>query len=268
MRHTSKLSFVLFLVVTGMHARAQAQPAAQATVDASSVRADDLAQKGNDLALQDKWTEAEPLYQQAWALKRSYDIGGNLGITELALGKHRDAAEHLSFAIGHFPANGKPEHRDLLLEKLTDAREHVGVRTIEVSAACADVLVGGATVGVAPLPSEVFLVPGTTTVEARLAGYEAEQRTVNIVAGSSDRIVLNLRPSGATGGLPVGALALGCLAAGFGLAVTIAAYRKRTSAAALRNRRRRRQRARRSLIRARVAGRRALKPYGWRRTSS
>ena len=42
-------------------------------------------------------------YKAAWALQKSYDIAGNLGNVELKLGMHRDAAEHLAFALDDFP---------------------------------------------------------------------------------------------------------------------------------------------------------------------
>src|SRR6185369_11615173 len=95
------------------------------------------------LALKLRWKEAEPLFQQAWALKHSYDIGGNLGIAELKLGKYRDAAEHLSYALKTFPANGKGPHRDLIQESLGKAKAQVAMVTIEVNQKGALVLVDG-----------------------------------------------------------------------------------------------------------------------------
>jgi len=246
MRHIKATSFALVLTVTALAPLAHAQPSRPAPAAASGTRADDLAHKGNDLALKHKWTEAAALFRQAWALKQSYDIGGNLGISELALGNHRDAAEHLAFALGHFPANGKPEHRELLREKLAKAREQVGARTIEVDVAGAEVWVDGARIGAAPLAGEVFLDPGTRTVEARLAGYESAKRTIDVTKGSSDTITLVLRRSVATPPpvAPVvekrpiwpavvsGVLAAGGLAAGVGL--TVAANGKGRDAATLR----------------------------------
>jgi hypothetical protein len=240
MRHTCTLSFAFLLAVAAVQARASAQPAAEATVDAVSLRADDLAHKGNDLALKDKWPEAEALFKEAWALKQSYDIGGNLGIAEFAQGKFRDAAEHLSFALAHFPANGKAEHRELLQEKLAKAREAVGARTIVVDVAGAEVLVDGVTIGTAPLPREVFLTPGTRTVEARLAGYDGAKRTLHVAAGSSDRLEFELHPTAPTARawkpgpaliIPAGVLAVGGLALGTGF--TIAANGKASDAATL-----------------------------------
>ena len=141
MRHLSLLSVLLF--ATALTGPAAAQGPAQAPPDAASARADDLTHRGNDLALKHEWAEAAALFRQAWALKQSYDISGNLGIASFALGKYADAAEYVTFALKHFPANGKREHQELLREKLAKARAEIGARTIEVSVAGAQVFVDG-----------------------------------------------------------------------------------------------------------------------------
>src|SRR5690242_465502 len=110
-----RLSFLVLAISAGVvSAHAADPPAPPAADDAASKRADELTHQGNEFAVKLRWKEAEPLFRQAWALKHSYDIGGNLGLAELALGKHRDAAEHLSYALKTFPANGKGPHRELL----------------------------------------------------------------------------------------------------------------------------------------------------------
>jgi PEGA domain len=192
MRLTRALTLALFLAAAGLDADAAAQPAAPASADAAGARADDLAHQGNDLALKHKWTEAEALFRQAWALKQSYDISANLGIAELALGKYRDAAEHLTFAFRHFPANGKPEHRDLLKEKLAKAREQVVALTISVNVDGAELLADGRSVGRAPLDREVFVDPGSRTIEARLADYSAAGTTITADKGASQTVTLTL----------------------------------------------------------------------------
>ena len=108
------VSLTLLLAATGVPMLARADSPAPVVDDATNKRADELTTRGNELATKSKWAEAEVFFRKAWALKHSYDIGGNLGITELALGKHRDAAEHLSFALRSFPTSGKLTHRALL----------------------------------------------------------------------------------------------------------------------------------------------------------
>src|SRR4051794_17070681 len=93
-RATILLSFVLLVGSAARGARAADPGSAPAVDKAASDRADELMRKGNALGNKDQWGEAEPLFREAWSLKQSYDIGGNLGIAEATLGKSRDAAEH------------------------------------------------------------------------------------------------------------------------------------------------------------------------------
>jgi hypothetical protein len=183
-------SFAIFcLLWTCATPLAFSQPAAQ---DAAAAQADDLTHRGVDLLKKHQWAEAEALFRQALALKRSYDIAGNLGLAEAGLTKWRDAAEHLTFALSTFPANGKAAHRDLLKEKLAGAREHVGALTIDVDVPAAEVVVDGKGVGTAPLAGEVFVEPGAHVVGARLAGHDAARQEATVAAGASASVKLAL----------------------------------------------------------------------------
>jgi hypothetical protein len=203
MRSIRVLSFTLLLAAATISARAEAQAPAT-SIDAASARADELAHQGNDLALKHSWAEAEALFRQAWTLKQSYDIGGNLGIAELNLEKYCDAAEHLSFALKRFPANGKPDHRELLHDKLEKAKAHVGALAITVSAPGAEVLIDGKRLGVTPLADLVFVEPGTRKVEARLQGSETAMQTVEVTKGGSTDLTLTLKTAEGPHVLPPG----------------------------------------------------------------
>jgi hypothetical protein len=54
------------------------------------------------------------------------------------------------------------------------------------------VLVDGAVVGKAPLSGEVFVEPGKWTIEARLDGYTTARTTVEMAAGSSREVPVQL----------------------------------------------------------------------------
>jgi hypothetical protein len=220
---------VLCVVLTVLAARplaAHAQPPAPAAAVATD-QADELTHRAVDSIKADRWAEAEDLLLRAWALKHSYDIAGNLGLAELGLRKWRLAAEHLSFALATFPANGKPAHRELLIEKFAAAREHVGAVTIEVDVPGADVLVDGKSVGMAPLAAPAFVDPGTHVIEARLAGRTPAREQATIAAGASTIVKLTLPlttpPPDRTPRIAVaataGGLALVGLAVGAGLTV-------------------------------------------------
>jgi hypothetical protein len=172
-----------------------APPALAAAPDADAVsqRATELYKQANALYDEKKLPEAEALYLQAWALKKTYDVASNLGAIELDLGKQREAAEFFAFALREFPAGGKSAAREQLKTRFLLARAQVGARTVEVSPPGAEVLVDGKSTGAAPLLDDLFLAPGTHTIEARLAGYEKATVTLGVAKGSSDKVVLALR---------------------------------------------------------------------------
>jgi hypothetical protein len=241
---------VLAAIAAPTSARAQEVP-----TDSASNEADRLAKRGIDLLKQDRFAEAEATLRRAVALKHSYDIVGNLGVAESGLGKWREAAEHLTFALATFPVNGKAGNRELLKEKYAIVRPHVGSLTIDVDTKGADVLVDGASVGTAPLAAEVFVDPGLHVVEARFAGRDPARRDTNVAAGGAASVHLvvpathaePVTPPGGGGGGGVvvedrtprialavtsGALALVGIAVGAGL--TVAANGKSSDAATLR----------------------------------
>ncbi|XYH97336.1 hypothetical protein ACMHYB_57860 [Sorangium sp. So ce1128] len=254
----ARTGFGLVLLGMGMAAPARAEGPAPSAAQAAqeqgaSERADALVKQGNALANKDRWAEAEPLFQEAFRLKQSYDIAGNLGLAESALGRWRQAAAHLRFALDGFPANGKPEHRKLLELSFQRARAEVGALAVDVDTAGAAVLVDGEPAGFAPLGREVFVEPGAHTVEARLAGREGATLRVEVPKGGSATAELRLparraepippgrqapRPAAAVRELPLvpvlvgGGLAL--IGLGTGVGLTVAANAKSSDARSLR----------------------------------
>lgn len=198
-----------------------------------------------------KLKQAYELYRSAWALRRTHDIAGNLAQVELALGKKRDAAEHLAFALAHFPptVSARSDRHAKLKKVFEDLRKDVAMLRIQVSVAGAKVAIDGAPVGDAPLAPEVFVDPGTHIVEATLSGYKPAQAPVQAAKGSAQDVVLTMSadlpvappppPPMVQGRRPIwpalvsGALAVGGLATGAGL--TVAAKGKASRVAELRS---------------------------------
>jgi hypothetical protein len=160
----------------------------------AAARADDLFKAGMSDVKQQKWAEAEVKFQAALELNRSYDVAANLGQTQYRLGKYRDAAEHLSFAVRNWPLIGKKEPRELAAKRLAELRKLVGTVTIQVSVPGATVLVDGKEVGQSPLADEVFVDPGPRTVEARLSGYQSAKQAIEAAKGSAQNVSLTLAP--------------------------------------------------------------------------
>src|SRR6185503_10534547 len=115
--------------------------------------------------------DAYRAYKAGYDLKKGYDLAGNLGNVELALGRPRDAAEHLSFCLKNFPATGTAKQLEFIRSRLAEARQKVGALSIQVSEGGAEVLVDGRSIGRSPLADEVFVDPGSRRIEARLNGH-------------------------------------------------------------------------------------------------
>src|SRR6185436_13420471 len=97
------------LLLTPALVRADELPASGLDADASVKAADEHFRKANELYKNEKWAEAEVEFQAAWAVRKTYDTAANMGHTEFHLGKFRDSAEHLQFAVDNWPPTGKQE---------------------------------------------------------------------------------------------------------------------------------------------------------------
>jgi hypothetical protein len=172
-------------------ARAQA---AQQSDAAALAQSRELFQKGNKLYDEGKYPQAEDLYLRAWRLKKSYDLAGNLGNLEADMNKPRAAAEYLSYAVREFPAGGRPSLRDALLKRLGEVQKLVGTLRFTVNKPGAEVLLDGHAVGLSPLPHELYVEPGTHSVEARLEGYPPVTATVTVLKGKAEQVALTLMP--------------------------------------------------------------------------
>ena len=199
MRSVQKISLLVLVASLGA-APAVAQPAPQATGAAAvdDVRkADELFHEANRLVKAKQWAEAEVKFQAAWALNPTYDVALNLGQTQYRLGKSRDAAEHLAFAVRNWPLVGKREPREVAEQRVNELRQVLTVLTIRVNEPGATILVDGRMVGRAPLDLEVFVDPGSRTIEAKLAGHEDAKQIVTASKGAALAVMLKLTVPGA-----------------------------------------------------------------------
>jgi len=132
-----------------------------------------------------KWEEAERAFSEAWGLKQSYDIAGNLGDVEVYLGRYRDAAEHLEFSLRNWPA-GQEAAKKRTADRYAEAKKSVGTLSLKVSEG-AEITVNGKAVGKSPLPGPVFIEPGAATIEARI-GEKSAKKTVALDVGDSREV--------------------------------------------------------------------------------
>jgi tetratricopeptide (TPR) repeat protein len=240
---------LLVLAVSGISPAAAQTPQPTVESDASS-RAEALFREGNTLVAQQRWAEAEAKFLAAWELSPTYDIAANLGHTQYRMGKFSDAAERLNFALRNWPVTGKREARELAAQRLEELRKVVASVRVTVSTPGATVFVDGRAAGTSPIEHEIFVQPGTRTIEAKLAGHNDAKRVVEAEKGQQLSVELSpaltpapaaVRPP-ATYDVPAGrswvpAIALGAASVvglGVGIVTTVASNRASSDADAQR----------------------------------
>jgi hypothetical protein len=139
------------------------------------------------------YERAAQLLTEAWNARRSYDVASVLGQVELELERYRDAAEHLDYALRDYAPGASRDVLKKIEDGFATASAKVSALRITVSASRADVLVDGKAIGVSPLPSSIFVDPGTHVVTALLGRSSSEKMQVTTTAGARYDINLELR---------------------------------------------------------------------------
>jgi hypothetical protein len=218
----SKLLLAVMLTANGpAFAQAPKAPAHGAGAKAPD-RADELFDQAAGAFDAGRYAEAQAKLEAAWALKKTYDIAGNLGVVEVKLGKHAAAAEHLTWALAHFPPTETTKARRGYEQELQKARAQVAALRVRVSIEGADVMVNGRPAGKAPLGDEVFVEAGVVSVTAQREGYVGAQQVVTVAKGEAREVTLALAPVKAAGrsvvpGVVLGSVAGAALVTGIGL---------------------------------------------------
>lgn len=125
-------------------------------------------------------------------------VAAKLGQCEAALGRHRDAAEHLRAAMDHLSALPL-DQRARVTREYENAVRKVARWAVEVNPADAEVLIDDRSIGSGKPTYLVFLEPGTHTARARLANHSDFVMTGPAVPGEVSTVVLTLseaRPAG------------------------------------------------------------------------
>ena len=187
-----------YIIITAMLATATASPAfaqseadrpSTTALDAKLAQADALYREANKLVGEGKLPLAIEKYRAALALKPTYDIAGNLGLTEMAEGHYADAAEHFALSLRGYPVNAEAAAREGTVKKLTEARAKIGTLRIAAPAGAAIVL-DGRVLGQAPLGYDAYCDPGKHVLEARLKGHATTSKTINPKAGEEVAVTL------------------------------------------------------------------------------
>jgi hypothetical protein len=185
---------------TGEAAKPAASPTAAPTEapDAlppldEATRLFDMAEAAND---EGRFAEAEQMLLRAWEKKKTYDVAFALGTAQRNLGRHRDAAEHLAFALKNLPPSELGATQRAIEKELAIAVKEVGTLRVSVNVPGAEVKIGDRSMGTSPLPDPVYVDPGVVTVTAWMEGYQAATQTLEVSKGASVDAQLTLsRPS-------------------------------------------------------------------------
>lgn len=153
-----------------------------------------LWREGTDAYRKGQHDRARLLYLSALRAQKHFQIAGSLGHVEFALGRYRDAAEHVSFYLRETRdlPGASPRDRAMLEQDLAAAQARIGVVIVSVEPKGAEVFVDGTSVGRAPLADPVFVDPGRHVIEARLEGYQSTADARDVTPGSRAELALRL----------------------------------------------------------------------------
>jgi hypothetical protein len=159
---------------------------------AEAERAHRLFEQSKPLEDAKKFAEAEKLLSEAFSLQKSPDIAANLGMCQASLGKYRDAAEHLGFALTNIMAGASDAQRARIAKALEAVQREVTTLLIRVEPAGAEVSIDGVSLGKTPLDQAIYVEPGERQIEVRAPGYASHSETLVAIKGKAQPIALKL----------------------------------------------------------------------------
>ena len=120
----------------------------------------------------------------------AFDAIGLLGQTELAMGKYRDAAEHLSLAIRNTPQDKAAEALPIFKQELENAKAKVVTLRITVDKPGTEITIDDKAIDKSPIDYEIYVEPGSRTILATHPTDGSAKSVIDVVAGESR--VINL----------------------------------------------------------------------------
>ena len=144
---------------------------------------------------QKNWSEARRLLLPLWQKSHTWDVASGLGQAEFLLKNYAAGATYTAFALANLPPKEKTTTAERLRAALSEMKEAVGTVHFAVSEAGAEILVEQDVVGTSPLAREVYLDPGSHLLQARLASGGSSKQRLEVDAGKSYQVALNLEPS-------------------------------------------------------------------------
>ncbi|WP_437973329.1 hypothetical protein WMF11_31015 [Sorangium sp. So ce295] len=140
-----------------------------------------------------RWQDAEAAYRAAWKSDPRPEFAGELGLSELALGRSRDAAEHLRESL-LVPETLQPAVQRRFRAGLEKAEREVSSATVAVSRPEAEVFIDGRSIGRGQGMYFVYLDPGRHEARGKLEGYVDDVYPFEAQRGRESMIGLHLEP--------------------------------------------------------------------------
>lgn len=173
------------LVVLPAHAQTSASETAKVT---------QLFKSGKAAFGKGDMAEAERLFAEAFALRKSSDIAANLGQAELEQQKFRAAAEHFQWALTNLLPSASDAQRKAVETGLAKSRAEVASLRLEIKPDGSDVLVGDQNVGKSPIAGGVYVDAGEVIVSVKHEGYIAIDKRVMVAKGTEQAVEVTLVP--------------------------------------------------------------------------
>lgn len=168
-------------------------PAAVAQTTASETsRSTELFKNGKAAFARGDMAEAEKLFGQALAIRKSSDIAANLAQSELEQQKFRQAAEHFQWALANLLPSASDQQRKAVETGLARSRAEVAVLRLDIKPEGADVLVGQQNLGKSPVVGGVFVDAGEVIVTVRHDGFVPIDKRVLVPKGTEQAIEITM----------------------------------------------------------------------------
>ncbi|WP_437574057.1 hypothetical protein [Sorangium sp. So ce887] len=169
------------------------RPAGPSGAAAARSEAEEAFARGERARRARRWAEAEAAYRAAWQADPRPEIAGELGLSELALGRFRDAAEHLRESLLD-PATLAAAARRRFSDGLQRAEREVSPATVAVNRPEAEVFIDGRRIGSGQGMYFVYVEPGRHEARGRIEGYVDEVYPFEAQRGREAMIGLHLEP--------------------------------------------------------------------------
>jgi hypothetical protein len=154
--------------------------------------------KGDQLAKQGKTDDAKAQFDQAvQAYQKAIEVGEDpsytlaLAVAEDKAGDPASAYKHVKALVALSPPP-KPDVLKKAQAKLDELDGKVGKVTLTVIPDGTQIMIGGKTVGEAPMSEPLVLAPGTYTVSFAAVGFEPKDTELKVEAGSESERKIQL----------------------------------------------------------------------------